>query len=187
MDFIADRWSPYVFEPRAVEQEKLTSCLEAARWAASSFNEQPWAFLVATRDNESEFQRILSCLVEPNQAWAKDAGALVITAICPVFSRNDNPNRVAEHDLGLAVGNFTIQATALGLAVHQMAGIDIEKTRTELEIPDTHQPMTAIAVGYPGNLDDADEQMAQRDRGPRQRKPLGEIVFGAKWGSSTGL
>ncbi len=82
---------------------------------------------------------------------------------------------------------FINRATALGLAVHQMAGIDIEKARTELEIPDTHQPMTAIAVGYPGNPDDADEQMAQRDRGPRQRKPLGEIVFGAKWGSSTGL
>lgn len=178
---IAQRWSPYVFEPREVEREKLLSCLEAARWAASSFNEQPWTFFVAERNDTTEFPRMLACLMEANQGWAKEAGALLLTVAAKTFSRNDKPNRVAVHDIGLAVGNLTVQATSLGLAVHQMAGVDLDKARETYAIPETHDPVTAIAIGYAGDPSQADEQLAQRDQGTRSRKVLSEFVFSGTW------
>jgi nitroreductase len=188
LDVLAERWSPYVFDPRPVEREKLLSCLEAARWAASSYNEQPWSFLLAERQDEEQFQRMLSCLVEANQAWAKDAGVLMISVVCPVFTRNGKPNRVAEHDIGLAAGNLTIQATALGLSVHQMAGVDLDKARQTYSIPDSHAPLTGIAIGYAGDpAQAANDQFAQRDQSQRPRKPLSEFVFAGTWQQPAGL
>ncbi len=182
LEVLARRWSPYVFEPRPVEREKLLSCLEAARWAASSYNEQPWSFIVAPRDEEPEFQQLLGCLVEANQAWARDAGVLLLTVAARTFRRNDRPNRVAAHDVGLAMGNFTVQATELGLAVHQMAGVDLEKARQTYQIPASHDPLTAVALGYAAPPDaSADPQLAQRDTAPRSRKPLSEFVFAGRW------
>lgn len=177
---IADRWSPYVFAQRGVEAEKLTACLEAARWAASSYNEQPWAFIVAAREDEANFQRLLGCLVEANQAWAKDCGVLIATAFATHFTRNGKPNRAALHDLGLAVGNFSAQATHLGLVLHQMAGVDVDAMREKLLIPDTHQPFSAIALGYAA--DPPTGPLAERDQGPRSRKPLDEFAFQGVWG-----
>jgi len=180
---LAERYSPYAFQPRIVEREKLLSCLEAARWAASSFNEQPWRFFLATREDEGAFETMLGCLVEANRAWAKNAGALVITATRRTFTKNDKPNRVCEHDLGLAAGNLTVQAQTLGLHVHQMAGIDQSKCRLTYGIPEGFDPMTAIAIGYaadPESFEDA--ELAERDKGPRSRMPLPEWVFGGSWG-----
>lgn len=185
-ELIADRWSPYIFEPREVEREKLLSCLEAARWAASSFNEQPWSFLVAQRPDESEFKRMLSCLMEANQAWAANAGVLLLTVVSKSFSRNNNPNRVAQHDLGLAVGNLSLQATQFGLAVHQMAGVELSKARTTYSIPDSHEPVTAIAIGYAGDPSQ-NEALAQRDQAARSRKPLSEFVFSGGWRKAANL
>lgn len=184
LDVLANRWSPYCFEPRAVEPEKLESCLEAARWAASSYNEQPWTFLLAARDDVAEFPRMLGCLTEANQAWAKNAGVLLLTVVATAFTRNGNPNRVAVHDIGLAAGNLCAQATALGLSVHQMAGVDLEKVRQTYGIPGTHVPVTAIAIGYAANPDTSDPQLAERDRAPRTRKPLAQIVYRGQWGTS---
>ena len=181
---IAQRWSPYVFEPREVEREKLLACLEAARWAASSFNEQPWTFFVSQRSDETEFPRMLACLMEANQGWAQHAGALLLTVAAKTFSRNDKPNRVAVHDIGLAVGNLSVQATSLGLVVHQMAGIELDKARETYAIPESHDPVTAIAIGYAGDPSQADEQLAQRDQGPRARKPLSDFVFSGTWAKS---
>jgi len=179
---IATRWSPYSLDPRTVEREQLLSCLEAARWAASSFNEQPWYFLVARRESEQEFDVMLDCLLPANQEWAKDTGVLLLTVVSKTFSRNNKPNRVAEHDLGLAVGNLTLQATALGLSVHQMAGVDLEKIRQTYDIPQTHDPVTAIALGHAAVLDRAThEALAERDQTPRSRKSLDEFVFSSKW------
>lgn len=185
-ELISERWSPYVFEPREVEREKLLSCLEAARWAASSFNEQPWSFILAERSDEAEFDRILSCLVEANQAWAKNAGVLLLTVVAKSFSRNNKPNRVAQHDLGLAAGNLSLQATQLGLAVHQMAGVELSKAATTFAIPDSHEPVTAIAIGYAGDPSQ-DENLGQRDLAPRSRKPLSDFVFAGKWNSSANI
>ncbi|MBW3599013.1 MAG: nitroreductase family protein [Planctomycetes bacterium] len=185
LDVLAQRWSPYVFNPRPVEEEKLKSCLEAARWAASSYNEQPWTFLVARREEPEEFAEMLGFLVEANQAWAKNAGVLLLTVVCRTFQRNNKPNRVAEHDVGLAAGNFTVQATALGLAVHQMAGVELAKAKAAYQIPDTHDPYTGIALGYAGDPALAEEQkLGERDQSPRPRKPLSEIVFQGRWGAT---
>lgn len=185
-DLIAKRWSPYVFEPRAVEREKLLSCLEAARWAASSFNEQPWSFILAERSDEAEFDRLLSCLTEANQAWAKDAGVLMLTVVAKAFSRNNKPNRVAQHDLGLALGNLCLEATQLELCVHQMAGVELSKARTVYSIPDTHEPFTGVAIGYAGDPSQ-NKTLGERDLAPRSRKPLSAFVFAGTWQQSANL
>jgi len=187
MDAIARRWSPYRFEARDVEPEKLLTCLEAARWAASSYNEQPWSFLVARRENEAEFERMLTCLLEANQVWARHAGALVLTVTHLTFHRNGKPNRVALHDLGQAVAQLALQATTVGLQVHQMAGVNLSKVRQEYRVPEGYEPQTAIAIGYPDPNDPTDqvgEELKRRESGPRDRKPLSDLVFGTKWGTA---
>ena len=184
-ELLAARYSPYLFEPRAVEREKLLSCLEAARWAASSFNEQPWSFLLSERQDEARFSRMLACLMDANQGWAQHAGALLITVAADQFAYNNKPNRVCDHDIGLAVGNLTLQASSLGLQVHQMAGINLSKTRQEYDIPAGHHPLTAIAIGYAGSPESStEEDLADRDRAPRQRKSLSQFVFQDKWNES---
>src|SRR5262249_1282160 len=147
-ELIASRWSPYGFADRAVAAEDLRALFEAARWAPSSYNEQPWSYIVATRENREEVERVLSCLVEGNQAWAK--AAPVWGLACPrlTFTRNGQPNAAAVHDLGLAAGNLCLEATARGLFVHQMIGIVPAKARTLFRIPDGVQPLTALAIGY---------------------------------------
>ena len=187
LEAISKRWSPYRYDARSIEPELLARCFEAARWAASSFNEQPWRWLVALRDDEAGFEKMLGCLMEPNRGWAANAGALVLTAYRPSFTRNENPNRVALHDLGQAAALFSIQAAALGLQVHQMAGIHLSQIRAEYQIPAEFEPATAIAIGYPQTEEPGDEQqqaLAAREIGARKRKPLNEQVFTATWGSA---
>ena len=179
---IATRWSPYVFDARPVEREKLRSCLEAAKWAASGYNEQPWSFLVATRDDEAAFQTMLGCLVEVNQTWAQHAGALLLSVASTTLSRNGNPNGSAFYDMGLAVANFSLQATELGLSVHQMGGFNRSQARVTYGIPEKFEPVTAVAVGYPGDpASAADAALADRDQSVRQRKPQSEFVFTGRW------
>ncbi len=146
-ELLAERWSPYGFEDRPVAEADLQSLLEAARWAASSYNEQPWSFFVATREEPVEFERLLSCLVEPNQAWAKAAPVLLLCVVDLRFKRNDKDNRAAVHDLGLAAGNLLVEATARGLSVHQMIGILPDKAREVFGIPEHSEAWTAMAIG----------------------------------------
>ena len=141
---LAKRWSPYGFEDRPVAQADLRSLLEAARWAASSYNEQPWNFFVATKENPEEFARLLSCLVEANQEWAKAAPVLVLGVVSLQFSRNNKDNRAAVHDLGLAAGNLVVEATARGLCVHQMIGLHPDKAREVYQIPEHYEAWTAM-------------------------------------------
>ncbi len=185
---IAERWSPYAYDPRPVERQKLLSCLEAARWAASSYNEQPWTYILAERNDPAAFQTMLGCLVEGNQGWAQNAGVLMLGIVSRFFSKNGKPNRVCEHDLGLAAGNLTLQATALGLHVHQMAGIEPAKIRATYKVPDTHEPLTAIAIGYAANVQPGtSDPLGQRDLAPRTRKPISEFVIAGSWGQSAKL
>ncbi|MEX2213832.1 MAG: nitroreductase family protein [Phycisphaeraceae bacterium] len=181
-ELISARYSPYAFSPKPVEDDKLVACLEAARWAASSFNEQPWSFIIAARKNEAEFNKAIECLGEPNQAWAKYAGVIMLTVIKTAFTKNGSPNRVALHDLGLAAGNLTLQATALGLHVHQMAGVNLAKVRQTYDVPEGYEPQTAIALGYAADPAEAeDPAFTERDMSPRERKPLREFVFTGQW------
>ena len=187
LKLLAERWSPYGFEDRPVPEADLRSLFEAARWAASSYNEQPWNYLVATKENAVEFERLLGCLVEANQAWAKTAPVLVLGVVSLQFAKNKQDNRAAVHDLGLAAGNLLVEATARGLSVHQMIGILPDKAREVYQIPEHFEAWTALAIGYkadPAKLSDA---LRERDLTPRQRKPLGKFVFTGKWGQSSPL
>lgn len=181
---ITQRWSPYAYSDKPVSREDLLSLFEAARWAASSYNEQPWVFLVATKDQPAEHAKALGCLVEPNQAWAKHVPVLVLACIRTTFSRNGAPNQVASHDLGLAAGNLCLEATARGLQVHQMAGIVPEKVREVFKLPEGVQPYTAIAIGYAADPNALPDQVRVQETTPRGRKPLSEIVHGGEYGRS---
>lgn len=164
-----------------VEREKLLAILEAARWAPSSYNEQPWSFMIATKDNPIEYERLLNCLMEGNMRWAKFAPVLMISVAKLIFDSNGKSNRHAFHDLGLALGNLIIQASHLGLHVHQMAGIHVDKVRDTYHIPYTHEPVAAIAIGYYGKLEQLPENLRERELADRVRKPLKEFVFSGSW------
>jgi len=184
---LAERWSPYGFADRPVSEADLRSLFEAARWAASSYNEQPWNYLVATRENSREFGRLLSCLVETNQAWAKAAPVLVLGVVRLQFTKNNQDNRAAVHDLGLAAGNLLVEATTRGFSVHQMIGILPDKAREVYQIPEHFEAWTAMAIGYKADPAKLPNALKERDLAPRQRKPLSEFVFTGQWGQPSPL
>ena len=186
-ELIAKRWSPYAFADRPVSEEDLRSLFEAARWAASSYNEQPWSYIVATKENTAEFERLLSCLVEGNQAWAKAAPVLALGSTSLNFVRNGKPNAAAVHDLGLASATLTLEATARGLFVHQMIGILPDKARELYRIPEGVQPLTGLAIGYAADPNILPETYRQRDLAPRKRKPLADFVFSGQWGTASNI
>ncbi|GBD32579.1 malonic semialdehyde reductase RutE [bacterium HR33] len=172
---IAGRWSPRAFADKPVETEKLRSLFEAARWAPSSYNEQPWRFWVATREDPEALERLQSYLTEGN-AWAKSAPVLVLSAYRTHRERDGRPNRVALRDLGAAEQNMAIQAFAMGLVMHQMEGFDRERAKREL-LPEGFEPGTMSAIGYLADPETLPERLRERELRPRTRKPLGEIVF----------
>ena len=184
-DLLRRRWSPRAFSDRRVEPDKLRSLWEAARWAASSFNEQPWSFIVATKEDEAEYARLLSCLVEGNIEWAQHAPVLMVSVARLSFEEDGKPNRHAFHDVGQAAANLTVQATALGLMVHQMAGILPDKIRELYGIPEGYEAVAGIALGYPGDPQALPERLRQRELAPRERKPLPEFVFTGHWGRTS--
>lgn len=186
-ELIARRWSPYAFADRPVSEDDLRSVFEAARWAASSYNEQPWRYLVATKAEPEEFERLLSCLVEGNQFWAKAAPVLALGCTSLLFALNGKPNAAAVHDLGLASASLTLEATARGLLVHQMIGILPDKARELYRIPEGVQPLTGLAIGYAADPNILPERLRERDLTPRTRKRLAEFVFGGEWGVASGL
>ena len=186
-ELIADRWSPCAFSDRDVPSEVLQSLFEAARWAASSYNEQPWRYMVATLANPFDYDRLLSCLVEGNQGWAKTAPVLALGCIAENFTQNGKPNAAAEHDLGAASTSLALEATARGLAIHQMIGIQADRARELFQIPDGFTPLTALAIGYPGDPESLPEKIRQRDLASRSRNPLKEFVYGLEWGKAAAL
>ena len=187
LELIRNRWSPRAFANRPLEREKLQSLLEAARWAPSCFNEQPWSYIVATKEDPSAFECLLSCLVPANQIWAKDAPVLMISVASLNFQRNSKPNRHGIHDVGLASENLVLQAEALGVSVHQMAGFDVDAAIKTYGIPDGFVPVAAFAIGYQGDPASLSDELRERELEPRTRKPLSAFVFSGKWGNSAPL
>ena len=183
-EFIAARWSPYAFASRPVPADVLRSLFEAARWAPSSFNEQPWSYIVATQQDPDPYESLLSCLVDANREWARAAPVLALGITSLRFSRNDKPNPVALHDLGLASAHLSFEATARGLSVHQMAGILPDRAREVYSIPEGAKAVTGLAIGYAMRPGHAPEEFRERDTAPRTRKPLADFVFGVTWGES---
>jgi nitroreductase len=182
---VAGRWSPYAFADRDVSDEDLRSMFEAARWAPSSFNEQPWRYLVAKRTDAEGFGTALSCLVEGNQAWAKDAPVLALACASLKLAKTGKPNAAALHDLGIAAATLTFEATSRGLHVHQMIGILPDRVREVYAVPEDFQPLTAIAIGYLGDASRLPEKLRPRDATPRTRRPLAEFVFAGKFGTAS--
>ena len=186
-ELLRRRWSPRAFSDRRVDPAIMRSLLEAARWAPSSYNEQPWSFIVATKDDPVEFGRLLSCLVEGNIQWAQHAPVLMVSVARLSFEDDGKPNRHAFHDVGLAVANLIVQATALGLVVHQMAGILPDRVRQLYGVPEQYEPVAGIALGYPGDPQSLPEGLRKRELAPRERKPLTEFVFSGRWGRTSPL
>ena len=183
-DLIRDRWSPRAFANKPVEPAILASLFEAARWAPSSNNEQPWAYLVATKDDAENFAKTLSVLVEFNADWAKEAPVLMI-AVSRLNFQNGTPNRNAFYDTGAATALLSVEATARGLAIHQMAGFDLAKAKQVFEIPADCAPIAAVAIGYPGDPSALPEKLRDREVAPRTRKPLSEFVMSGRWGHTS--
>jgi nitroreductase len=187
LSVIAQRWSPRSFANRPVEPEKLRQVLEAARWAPSSYNEQPWRFLIAMKDAPEAYAQMLGVLNEKNQRWAQQAPVLMLTVAKRTFSRNGKPNRHAWHDVGLAMGNLLAQATALDLYVHQMAGIHPEKAREVYAIPEDFGVVAGAAIGYLGAPDDLPESFRNSETKARSRRALPQTVFEGTWGETAAL
>lgn len=183
-ELIQNRWSPRAFSDKAIAHEVLRSLFEAARWAASSSNEQPWAFIVATKSEPEDFAKILSTLVEFNQSWAKHAPLIGIAVSKMEFTRSQQPNRNAFYDTGAAMAQLTMEATAHELFVHQMGGFDPHKAIEVLHIPKGWEPIAAFVIGHAGDASSLPEPLRERELAPRSRKTLSEFVMSGKWGQA---
>lgn len=185
LDVIRRRWSPRAFDTvRPVARADLLRLFEAARWAPSSRNEQPWRFVVAERDRTPEaFDTMAGVLLGTNPAWAPAAPVLVLIAVRTTHERDDSVNRVAHYDTGQAVGFLTLQATAMGLAARQMAGFDREQARAAVGVPEPFEPAVMMAIGYLGTPETLPEGKQRDDEHrPRSRRVIDEIVFDGWWG-----
>jgi nitroreductase len=176
---LGERWSPRAFATRPVERAKLLSLFEAARWAPSANNRQPWRFVVGTSDHPEDHALLVATLNERNRHWARSAPVLILVAA----QHAPPPGRALAslYDVGLAVGNLTAQAVELGLVTHQMGGFDVEQARTTLGIPEGYAPVVVIALGYPGSPDALPADLRERELAPRSRKPLEDFVFEGHW------
>lgn len=181
-ELLARRWSPLAMAPRAIPRETLASLLEAARWAPSSRNEQPWSFIVGLRDQPEHFERLLSCLAAANATWAKNAGALILSVAKLKFDHNGVKNPHAWYDVGQATAMLVLQAVDVGLVAHQMAGFDPEKARELCGIPSDFEPVAVTAIGFAGDPSELPENLRSRELAPRLRRPLPALAFAGTFG-----
>jgi nitroreductase len=178
LDVIANRRSLRAYADTPVDQEKISSLFEAARWTPSSMNEQPWTYIYATKDQPELWNLILDSLMESNKIWAEKAPLLIVSLARKMHIRNNRPNSVAKYDLGAANAFLSLQATALGLNVHQMGGYDHEKLISNLNIPrDEYELGVIMAIGYPGDPELLPENLQQREHAPRQRYSVSSFVM----------
>ncbi len=174
---ILERWSPRAIASTPVSEAQLQQLLEAARWAPSCFNAQPWCYIVGLGADSPEHAAIVACLVEANRVWAASAPLLMISVAQLNFSHNGQPNRFAGHDVGLATATMALQATAMGLVVHQMGGFDAAAASQRFGLGEDQQPMAAIAIGFPGDPAELPETLRTRELQPRTRKPLEHMIW----------
>ena len=182
-ELIKHRWSPRAFDSaRQIEHHKLLALLEAARWAPSCYNEQPWRYMVFDGSDPDALERARNCLVAFN-VWARKAPLLMLSVAHERFTQNGTPNRHAQHDLGIASGYLVLEAVNQGLVAHQMGGFDVERARREFGIPVGFTPIAMVAVGYAhrGPLDGFPAMLKSMELQPRQRKSINEIVYSGRW------
>ena len=180
---LAERWSPRAFSSRPVPASTLRSILEAARWAPSADNLQPWQFLVATRERPEEHERLLAVLMDGNRRWAWQAPVLMLVVARLYEAYRGHPGYRSLYEVGLAVGALLVQATAHGLMAHQMGGFHLDRARDELGIPEGYAPVAAVALGFPGDPWTLPADLRARELAPRVRRPQEDFVFGARWGT----
>ncbi len=178
-DLIRDRWSPRAFDPEhIIEDEKLKALVEAAHWAPSCFNEQPWRYILCNKHkNETAWDNALFCLAPKNQLWAKSAPLLILACAYEEFTYNGKPNRWAQYDTGAASENICLQATSMGLFAHQMGGFDPERAHEVFHIPGNITPMAMIAAGYYGDINELDADFVEGENAERERKSVPEMFF----------
>lgn len=181
---LALRWSGRAYDPaRPVTREQLLALLEAARWAPSCFGDQPWRYIVCDRNADApSWQRAFDCLVEGNQAWARNAPVLLLSIADSRFNHNGQTNRWGQHDTGAASMSLCIEATARGLMVHQMGGFDAERARGSFAVPERFVPMAMLTVGYQLPEQGIPEELREREHAARQRRPLPDSFFAGAWG-----
>lgn len=181
-ELLAGRWSARSQTGAPISAAEAARLFEAARWAPSCNNDQPWHFLAARRDADPDgFARLLSLLNPGNQAWAKGAAMIVVTVARLDFRATGKPNPTAYYDLGAAASHLVLQAAAMGLAARQMRGFDVERARAELGIPQGHDPVSCIAIGRPAPASALPEGLVEKETAPRTRHAQGEFVHGAGW------
>lgn len=180
-ELLTARWSPRAFADVALTPAEIATLFEAARWTASTANEQPWAFVYAQRADTENFARILDTLAPGNQVWAKNAAVLMITVMRINRPGKDVPAAAAQYDLGQSVAMLSVQATAMGIGVHQMGGFDAAKAQDVLGVPASHRCVTAIALGRPAPADTLPADLAERERAARVRHPQDAFVFNGTW------
>jgi nitroreductase len=181
---LADRWSPRAFDASLVADADLAALLEAARWAPSAMNHQPWRFLVGRHGADgadATYKGLYDALGAPNQQWAGRAPVLV-AALARVEETDGSPREVGPFELGLAVAQLTVQAHALGLHVHQMGGFDAAAVSAEFAVPASYRPVVVLAIGRQGDADDLPGWAREREVAPRERLPLGEIAYADTFG-----
>jgi nitroreductase len=173
---IANRWSPRAYDPREPSEAELEQVFEAARWAMSCFNDQPWVYIVTRRSETQLHADAVAGLNEYNRAWAAGAPVLGYSLARPNFAATGKPNRHAWHDVGAASAMLSIQATHLGMMVHQMAGILPEVVRERFAVPAELEVVAGFAMGWPGDPEQLPEPLRSRERAPRERKPLTDLL-----------
>jgi nitroreductase len=177
LEIIEERWSPYSFSSNPVEEYKLKAMLEAAGHAPSCNNEQPWIFVFTTQQDRKVFDDYLGFMVEANQIWAKYAYAIMISMARTKFSFSGKPNRYAFHDTGMAVSNLLLQALAMDVYVHQMAGFSVEKVKKYFNLNDDIEPVAMMTIGYLGDGVSLNPELLKRDEKKRPRKSINEFSF----------
>ncbi len=181
-ELLAKRYSPRALSDKTIDTEKIVDLLEAAHWAPSSMNEQPWRFIIARKEDSSDFHNILGVLNETNKLWAKNASLLILTIAKLETDSAKQINKYALYDLGNAVANLTFQATSMDLFVRQMGGFNPDKAIEVFSIPYDYFPVSVLALGYKGNPDNLPEFLNVRENSVRTRKNLDELAFTGKFG-----
>ena len=175
LDSVKYRYSTVLFSSKPVDNEKLELLFEAARWAPSAYNEQPWRFIIGIKEKNENYDKLLKCLVDGNKYWAKNAPVLVLIIAKTLLDRNQKINSTSFYDTGMAVGNLLNQATSLNLIGHQMGGFNKDMAKQELQIPAFFEPISIMAIGYKGNTEDFPDDLQFREKKTRTRKSLDEL------------
>lgn len=182
---IKERRSTVAFSDQSISREQIKQLFDATRWAASCFNEQPWRFVVARKEDSALYKKVLNGINEHNQSWAQHAPVLILAFAKKTFSMNERPNQHSWHDVGLAVGNLSAQATAMDLHLHQMAGIVRDNIYKDFEIADDYEVVSAVALGYKKPIEEVPDELLGREKNERSRKDFSEFVFDEDWAKSS--